>query len=161
MCRTRGKREHPACRTALCKMVVLKNALTSIPTPRVFPDCRAGFTSWSAVASSLPPSRRSGAMARREGGWLETGAQRRHDNSQTRIPYWQPGRLPLPSGHLLKTELQAHGKGPAARQLVVKVERIEAVVLVGEVEQGERDLGFPAIRKSEGRTFSEQSRSWR
>jgi hypothetical protein len=42
----------------------------------------------------------------------------------------------------LKTDLQAHGKGPAAGQFVVKIERVEIVVLVGEVEQGERDLGF-------------------
>ena len=37
---------------------------------------------FAVVASSLPPSRRSGAMARREGGWLERiGAQRRRYTS--------------------------------------------------------------------------------
>ena len=43
---------------------------------------------------------------------------------------------------MLKTQLQAQCERPAARQFVVKIERVEVVVLAGEVEQTERDFGF-------------------
>ena len=53
---------------------------------------------------------------------------------------WLRGSAALP----LKIDLQAHGERPAAGQFVVKIERVELVVLVRDVEQSEGDLGFPA-----------------
>ena len=44
---------------------------------------------------------------------------------------------------MLKTKLQAQGERSAARQFVVEIERVEFVILVGDVEQAERDLSFP------------------
>ncbi len=43
----------------------------------------------------------------------------------------------------LKINLQAQGEGPAARQISVNVERVELVVLVGEIEHAKRNFGFP------------------
>src|ERR1035441_4563871 len=45
---------------------------------------------------------------------------------------------------VLKTQLQAQGEGSRTRKFVVKVERVEIVVLAGEVEQTEHDFGFSA-----------------
>ena len=47
----------------------------------------------------------------------------------------------------LKTQLQAQGERSAARQFVVKIQRVEIVILIGDVEQAERDLGF-SMQKS-------------
>ena len=45
---------------------------------------------------------------------------------------------------VLKTQLQAQGEGSRTRKFVVKVERVEIVVLAGDIEQTERDFGFSA-----------------
>ena len=50
-------------------------------------------------------------------------------------------------GRGLKTQLQAQGERSAARQFVVKIQRVEIVILIGDVEQAERDLGF-SMQKS-------------
>jgi len=42
----------------------------------------------------------------------------------------------------LKIDLQAQGKGPAARQFVVEIQRVEVVVLVSDIQQAERHFGF-------------------
>jgi len=42
----------------------------------------------------------------------------------------------------LEIQLHAHGQGARARKFVVKVERIQIVILAGDVEQAEREFGF-------------------
>lgn len=45
-------------------------------------------------------------------------------------------------GSLLEIQLQAHGQGSRARKLVVKVERVQIVILAGDVEQADCEFSF-------------------
>ena|ERR1035437_7598726 len=56
---------------------------------------------------------------------------------------WAPGC----AQSVLEIQLQAQGEGSRAWKFVVKIERVEVVILISDVEQAECDLGF-AMQKS-------------